>query len=180
MLTGVERVRIDPGNTAFTPLAFDYYPWSHSLLMAFAWAAIFAALYHWRTADRRGAIVLAAGVVSHWVCDWITHRPDMPLWPGASSPLLGLGLWNSVRGTQVVELLMLAAGVWLYARTARTRDRVGAWSLWVLVALLVVLYFAAASAPPPSVTALAATGLTAWLFPLWGWWIDRHRAVAPA
>lgn len=180
MLTGVERVRIDPGNTAFTPLAFDYYPWSHSLLMAFAWAAIFAALYHWRTADRRGAIVLAAGVVSHWVCDWITHRPDMPLWPGASSPLLGLGLWNSVRGTQVVEILMLAAGVWLYASSTRARDRVGSWSLWILVALLAGLYFAAGSTPPPSVQALAATALVTWLFPLWGWWIDRHRAVAPA
>ena len=31
LLAGIESVRIDPGNTAFTPLAFDHYPWSHSL-----------------------------------------------------------------------------------------------------------------------------------------------------
>ena len=37
LLLGIEHVRIDPGNTAFTPLAFESYPWSHSLLMAFAW-----------------------------------------------------------------------------------------------------------------------------------------------
>jgi hypothetical protein len=29
---GVEQVRIDPGNTAVTPLDFVSYPWSHSLL----------------------------------------------------------------------------------------------------------------------------------------------------
>ena len=34
LLAGVETVRIEPGNTAFTPLAFDSYPWSHSLVMA--------------------------------------------------------------------------------------------------------------------------------------------------
>jgi hypothetical protein len=31
---GIERVRIEPGNTAFTPLDFESYPYSHSLLMA--------------------------------------------------------------------------------------------------------------------------------------------------
>jgi hypothetical protein len=39
VLAGVERVRIVPGDTAFTPLAFDYYPWSHSLLMDVGWEA---------------------------------------------------------------------------------------------------------------------------------------------
>jgi len=34
---GVERVRIDPGNTAFTPLNFISYPYSHSLLLLAVW-----------------------------------------------------------------------------------------------------------------------------------------------
>lgn len=44
LLIGLERVRIDPGNTAFTPLAFDYYPWTHSLLAGSAWGVAFAVL----------------------------------------------------------------------------------------------------------------------------------------
>ncbi len=44
LLAGVETVRIDPGNTAFTPLAFDHYPWSHSLVMALVWGGLTAAI----------------------------------------------------------------------------------------------------------------------------------------
>ena len=32
LLLGLETVRVNPGDTAFTGLAFDAYPWSHSLL----------------------------------------------------------------------------------------------------------------------------------------------------
>ena len=41
-------------------------------------------------------------MLSHWVLDFVTHAPDMPLWPGPS-PRLGLGLWNSIPGTSIVE-----------------------------------------------------------------------------
>src|SRR6185503_12636442 len=67
---GVEQVRIDPGNTAFTPLAFVSYPWSHSLLMVGIWAVGFAALHRSRTRYAAAFPVLAALVVSHWVLDW--------------------------------------------------------------------------------------------------------------
>ena len=40
LMLGIERVRIDPGNTRVTPLAFDYYPWTHSLAMAVVWAGL--------------------------------------------------------------------------------------------------------------------------------------------
>ena len=33
LLAGIELVRIDPGNTAFTPLDFVSYPYSHSLFV---------------------------------------------------------------------------------------------------------------------------------------------------
>jgi len=35
LIFGIEVVAIDPGNTAFTPLDFIYYPFSHSLLGVF-------------------------------------------------------------------------------------------------------------------------------------------------
>jgi hypothetical protein len=38
---GVERATIAPGDTAFTPLRFDYYPFSHSLATVAALGAAF-------------------------------------------------------------------------------------------------------------------------------------------
>jgi len=126
---GWETVRIDPGNTAFTPLDFVSYPYSHSLLMAGLWGAIFGATYWAFTRYSTGAVVVGIGVLSHWILDAITHRPDMPLLPG-NATRVGLGLWNSVPATLVVESLMFAAAVWLYASATRSRDRVGRYSFW--------------------------------------------------
>jgi hypothetical protein len=36
VLLGIERVEVQPGDTAFTPLNFTYYPWTHSLVMVLA------------------------------------------------------------------------------------------------------------------------------------------------
>src|SRR5580698_91680 len=106
LLLGWEQVRIDPGNTRYTPLDFVSYPWSHSLLMLCVWASAFGGIYHAITRYRAGAIAIWIGVVSHWVLDWVTHRPDMPLYPGGAR--YGLGLWNSIAGTMLVEFLMFA------------------------------------------------------------------------
>ena len=180
LLAGVERARVAPGDTAFTPLAFEHYPWSHSLLMVALWGAVLARLYRWqRGRAAGGALVLAALVVSHWVLDWVTHRPDLPLLPGAG-PRLGLGLWNSVAATLAVELLLFAAGAWLYARGTRPGDRTGRWAWAGLVLFLLVVHFANAfSPPPPSMTAVAVGGLAIWLLVWWGAWADGHRRPEP-
>ena len=91
LLMGVEHVRVEPGNTAFTNLAFDWYPWSHSLLLVLIWAALFSRFVARRAINPPARILTAALVVSHWVLDVISHRPDMPLWP-RPTPLIGLGL----------------------------------------------------------------------------------------
>jgi len=175
---GLEQVRIDPGNTAFTPLNFVSYPYSHSLVMLVVWSIVFGGLYRTMTGrNGRAFLVLAALVVSHWVLDWITHRPDLPIYPGG--PTYGLGLWNSVPATMVVEGVMFAAGVWIYVRATRARDAIGRWGFVSLVALLVVLYAAnAAAGPPPSVKALiVGAALGAAIMTLWSWWADAHRDV---
>jgi membrane-bound metal-dependent hydrolase YbcI (DUF457 family) len=175
LLLGWESARIEPGNTAFTPLAFTAYPWSHSLAMAAAWGLALAALYVVRT--RRWVVGgwLVLGVLSHWVLDAISHRPDVPLAPGAAT-LVGLGLWNSVPATVLVEITLFGAGLWLYLSTTRPRDRVGKYGLWSLVLVLLFMYAGAATgSPPPSVKTLALIDLGAWTFPLWAAWVDRHR-----
>ena len=177
LLAGWEQVRIDPGNTAFTPLDFVSYPYTHSLAMSVVWAALFALIYWAVTRYTAGAFVIAAGVVSHWILDYVTHRPDLPLYPGGTERL-GLELWNSVAGTIAIESVMFAAAVWIYVSSTRASDRIGSYGFWAFVVFMLITYFGNAfGSPPPSAALVARLGLAIWLIPLWAWWFDRHRDV---
>ena len=177
LLLGWEHVRISAGDTKWTPLDLYDYPWSHSLLLLAIWAFVLAAMYRTWRSDWAGTLAIGVGVVSHWVLDWITHRADMPLYP--YGPKYGLGLWNSVPGTVVVEIAVFFAGVGLYAWSTRARDRWGQWGFWLYVALLLVLFIGDRfSAPPESVSGIAWTGLIATAVLIgWAWWFDSHRSI---
>jgi hypothetical protein len=176
LLTGAERVRIDPGNTAFTSLDFESYPWSHSLLMAAVWAILTAAVSR-RFTTRRASTLLGAVVVSHWILDFVTHRADLPLWPGG--PVVGLGLWNSLAGTFLLEGGLLLVSSVFYLRRWRARDRVGQLAFGSLVALTTLIWATQPwSPPPPSPMAVAGVGLALWLLPVWAHWAERRRVRA--
>jgi hypothetical protein len=175
LVLGLEHVRIDPGNTRFTPLDFYDYVFTHSIPGGLLWAALLGGAWYWRHRLGRTALVLGALVMSHWVLDAISHRPDMPVLP--DGPYVGLGLWNSVAATIVVEAAMFVAGVAIYVRMTRPRDRVGRLSLVGMIAFLSLMYVLNAfSPPPPSERVLAYGALLAWLLVPWPYWIDRHRA----
>ena len=176
---GAEEVRIAPGATLYTPLEFVTYPWSHSLLMLVIWAGLFAAYYRSHPDGMRSGLVVGGLVLSHWVLDWITHKPDMPLWP--RGPRVGLGLWDSVSGTMFVEIAMFVAGVFLYSRATTSRDRIGTFGWWALVSFLLVFYVfdSLSGAVPPSVSAIWISALIATaVILLWAGWVDRHRDAA--
>ena len=179
LLAGVERVEIRPGDTAFTPLAFVHYPWTHSLAAALVWSVLFSAAF--LGLGRRAALVLGLLVASHWFLDALVHRPDLPLWPG-SAALIGLGLWNSIAATLLVEGALFAAGVAIYVRHAPVRDATGAFAFWALIGFLVLAYVAnIVGPPPPSVSTIAYAGLAGGaLFAAWAWWADRHRGSVKA
>jgi len=177
LLVGLETVEIVPGITKVTPLDFTNYPITHSLIAVLVWAGLFGAAYFLLKKYPKGAWVCGAAVLSHWVLDALTHRPDLPLVPGGATRI-GLGLWNSLPATLVVELSILAIGVWLYLRSTRPTDRVGTIALWALVGFLVVTYFGNLfGPPPPSPTALAWVAQAQWLLVIWAYWIDRHRVT---
>jgi hypothetical protein len=180
LLLGVEQVRIQPGITAASPFDFVHYPISHSLLAVLIWGTLFGVIGGRHARSVRAGWVLAICVVSHWFLDVVVHRPDLPLWPGG--PRVGLGLWNAPLATAVTELGALAAGLWLYLRATRARDRAGVIGLVLLVILLLGLSFASMAGPaPPSVTAVAIGTNVLWVFVVLAAWVDRHRApVAPA
>lgn len=178
LLLGVERVAIVPGITRVTPLDFTYYPVSHSLLAVAGWGLLLGLVYFAIRRYAAGAWVCGIAVVSHWLLDLLTHRPDLQLMPGTATKV-GLGLWNSLPATLLVEFLVFGLGAWLYLSRTRAVDRKGSIGLWALLGFLVLIHLGNLfGPPPPSVAAIAWSGQAQWLVVLWGYWVDRHREVA--
>jgi hypothetical protein len=175
LLLDIEGARIAPGDTAFTPLDFYNYPYSHSLLTVVIWSVLFAGTYYALKRSAGGATVLGFAVFSHWLLDFITHRPDLPLAPG-STIFFGLGLWNSVLATMIIEGLLFLAAILLYTRVTSPKDSIGKFGLRGLVAFLLLVYVANTfGPPPPDEKALGYAGLLQLIFIPWMYWIDRHR-----
>ncbi|MBL7715533.1 MAG: hypothetical protein JNL01_08705 [Bdellovibrionales bacterium] len=176
LFLGWEHARIVPGITAMVPMDLYDYPISHSLIGGAGWALLFGGVYYALTRYSRGAWVLAAGVLSHWFLDFVTHRPDMPIGFAADAPKYGLGLWNSIPATMAVEIPMFCLGIWIYLKATRAKDAIGKWALVGFLGLLVVIYFASVfGPPPPNESALATFGLFTLPLYAWPYWIDRHR-----
>ena len=176
LLLGLEHVRVSPGITKVQSLDFYDYPYSHSLTMALRWALALGLIYYLVRRYTRGAWVLSVLVLSHWVLDLLSHRPDLPLWPGG--PKYGLGLWNSWPASIVAECLLFGGGIWLYLGATRARDRIGTYAFWSLMSFLFLGWIASLAAPPsPDIRQLAWGTLTMWLMVVWAWWADKHREL---
>lgn len=177
LLLGIEKVEIQEGNTAFTPLNFTHYPISHSLVAVLIWSLLFGVVYYVLKKDVKTAVVLGLLVSSHWVLDFVTHRPDLPL-ISSDGVKYGLGLWNSVAGTIIVEGAIFVLGIWLYIKTTKPKNRKGSIAFWSLIAFLSLIYVMnIVGPPPPEVEPIAYVGLSQWLIVLWGYWIDKNRTV---
>lgn len=177
LVFGLEHVKIDPGNTVLTPLDFYDYPLSHSLLSAIIWPLVLGLLYYVFKRDKRDSFIIGLCVFTHWILDFVTHRPDLPLALG-KDVFFGLGLWNSPVAAIVVELALFFTGVIIYERETKSKDRIGTYGFWALIGILLLIYFVNfIGPPPPNEFALAMTANAAWLFVIWAYWIDRHRNI---
>jgi hypothetical protein len=175
LMLGVERVSIVPGATLVTPLVFEHYPYSHSLLFVIGWGILIAGIYFLFKRKRSAAILLGVLVVSHWLLDLIVHQPDLPLFPG-STTMLGLNAWSSLIITLLIEGALFVCGVWLYYRTTEAIDAKGRWGLILLLAFLLTIYAGNLfGEPPPGPEAIAWVGQLQWLLVVWGYWLDTHR-----
>jgi hypothetical protein len=178
ILIGIEQVAIGSATGGFDQLTFISYPWSHSLLMSVVWGGVFFGVARWRGISKSNALLLGLLVVSHWLLDYISHAPDMPLSPWGG-PKVGLALWSSIPLTLIVEGGLFVAGLWIYLTTTRARDRIGSWAFWIFVVLMTVLWATTPwSPPPPSVSTLIWPAIVfEWGMVWWAWWVDRHRPV---
>jgi len=175
ILAGIEHVRINPNVIPFLRLQLYDYPISHSLLTSLIWSGLVGSAYYLINKTKRNAFIVGCAVFSHWLLDFISHSPDLPLAPGLST-FVGLGLWNSTIATIIVESALFLLGIFFYLRTTKAKDKIGVVALWMLIILLGISYIAnIVGPPPPDAAPVGWMALSMWLFIPWGYWIDRHR-----
>lgn len=152
-------------------------PYSHSLLMDALWGALFALTYFLWRRNRRGALLLCAAVLSHWVLDVVSHRPDMQIAPGIRAAL-GLGLWNSIPATLVVEGGLWAIGIAIYVRVTRAKGMAGGIAFWSGIILLTLSWWSNIyrGMDPDPVRAGAGGLIFFSLVVAWAYWMNRVRS----
>lgn len=175
LLLGIEQVIIDPGNTAFTPLDFVYYPFTHSLVGVLFWAIVVGGVYYLIKKNLKTGILLGALVVSHWLLDFLTHAPDLPIAPGLDLKV-GLGLWNSLIFTLLFETVIFVVGIFLYLKITQAKNKKGEYGFWGLIIFLILIYIMNVfGSTPPNEEVIAWAGNLQWLFVLWAYWVDKNR-----
>ncbi len=181
LIFGWESVRFIPGITQVMPLEFTNYTLSHSLVMASAWAALFGLLSLILTKNEKVSLVLTGLVFSNWLLNVLFHHADMPLLPAADpgSVRWGLGLWNSMVGSILVEVILFAAGLWVYLKSTQEEDAAGQLGFWALFGSLTVVFIILFRLPLiTNVSWVALAGQIQLLFVAWGFWLDDHRKPA--
>jgi len=175
VLSGIERAKIVPGITRVMPVDLEYYPFSHSLLAAGLWAMAFSGIYWFFYRRLWASLLLGIGVVSHWVLDLISHRPDLPL-TFFGSQRLGLSLWNYPVPAFVLEFIIFAGSFSLYIADTRPLNAVGKFGIWFYAAILLGLF----TVPflgiiPRNLHVVVISGLFLFaLIPI-AHWLDRNR-----
>ncbi len=154
VLLGIEKVRIVPGITASNPLDLYYMPYTHSLLAATGWSVVAFLVYRaLRPGPGGAAAIVGVAVFSHWVLDFLVHRPDLPLYDNTAK--VGLGLWNRPAVALGLEALLLFGGMWLYLRHTARRTAMLVFGV-VMLAIQAYVFF---GPPPASDKAAAASAL---------------------
>lgn len=180
VLTGVEKVRIVPGITATNPLDLYYMPFTHSLTASLGWSVLAALAFAWlaRPAGQwKSAALLGATVFSHWVLDWIVHRPDLPLYDNTAK--VGLGLWNYPVPAFLLEAAILFGGLFFFMKCVPTRGRK---ILLVIFGLFMLLIQASVffGPPPSSSREIAMMALISYAAFAWGAYRIMHVSAKPA
>ncbi|MFT3712011.1 MAG: hypothetical protein QM817_30585 [Archangium sp.] len=178
VIAGIEKAIVVPGITAVVPLDLAFYPYSHSLVASLGWSLLGALLV--MRQGRAAALLMAACVFSHFVCDLIAHRPDLPLLLDGGEPKFGFGMWHSMWLTFTVENVLLFGTAWLYLRDGANRTRAERIGLPILCIAGSLMFFTFPFTTfPPDIRATEAVALVVYaVIAVLGWQFARSRVTA--
>jgi hypothetical protein len=145
VLLGIEKAAIVQGITAASPLDLIYFPFSHSLIFSLLWGGIAYIIYRIISIkrglrDHNAAIILGLAVISHFFLDFITHRPDLPLFINQSDTYkIGLGLWNYLIPSVIIENLIFLGGLIIYLKSTKSTTFLGKYGIISLSIFLLIM-----------------------------------------
>lgn len=182
LILGVEHLRLVPQATVMNAMDLYDMPWTHSLIGAIGWGALFAIVIKALRGSWNAGAIGGAVVVSHWLIDLLVHRRDLTL--AGSPPALGLGLWNHPWIEIPLELAFAFGGLWFFVSRTRAIGSSGRWSPWALAVGMAVLQAVNWAAPQPDAVTPAPPA-TGWLglfayavLAGLAWWVARTRRLA--
>ena len=171
---GIETLEFFPGVSG--PLAMDLVavPYTHSLLLNLVYAGVILAIGVGVGHARLGAGI-AAAFFSHWVLDYLVHRPDLPLTPSEDTKV-GLEWWSPTVLGLTVELSVLAVGGTLLYRTIKAPHAQRRLLVFLSVmAVIQIGYMVLPPLEPVWALAIGAQLLYAGLAAA-AWWYEGHAA----
>jgi hypothetical protein len=143
-ILGIERANVVPGFTPSSSIEYVYFPFSHSLAAFLVWTGVFYVIFRLvqirpELKKSKVAIIMALGVLSHFVLDFIVHTSDMPIFFD-NSYKLGLGLWNfSPVINYILEASILLVGLFIYMKATKSSNLIGKYGIVGLTAILLVI-----------------------------------------
>ena len=138
ILLGIERANINP-TLSSNPLDLSYMPYSHGLVSTILYSLLIVCillLFPYFRKRKAVAWWLGAAVFSHWILDFLSHRPDLPVI--GNTMKIGLGLWEYPTWAVIVEVSIYLIGVTWYAIAVDGFKRWATVLFWAFVILSVV------------------------------------------
>ena len=161
ILLGVEKSSIND-ELSSNPLVLSYMPYSHGMLSTIIYSLIIVGillLFPYFKHNKKTAWWLGAAVFSHWILDFISHRPDLPII--GNSMKVGLGLWNYPTLATIIEIGIFLGGAIWYAISVKGFKK---WATWLFWGFVIIAIFASSfrgdAMGPNSVTSVALSALS--------------------
>lgn len=121
---------------------------------------------------------MGATVLSHFLLDVLVHRADLPLL-GGDSYKIGLGLWNYIFASSLIELLIFLSGLWMYLKSTKGATFIGKYGMIIFSAFVTIVWMSTLLTPTPSdfnIIGFAIFGLVFQLLVIRiVSWLDRRR-----
>ena len=184
VLAGIERVNIVAGFTAYNDLQLVFMPYSHGLVATIFWGALAYVIFRFiwgrlGTTKALAGAVMATAVVSHFVLDFVSHTADLPL-IGGDGIKIGLGLWNSVGGTLIVEQALFIGALAVYYRSTSGKGILGKYGIAIFGIGLILLNLMTAFGPSESSGSQVAISILIIvpIFSAIAFGLDRKRSLS--